>query len=50
MFRVIAALVVSSVALLSASCCCTGEQEANALRPLPHFREVPAAAEVEYAK
>jgi hypothetical protein len=50
MFRVIAALSVSAFALLSASCCCTGEPEANPLRPLPQFQEVPAAPEVDYAK
>ncbi len=50
MLRVIAALAVSTFALLSASCCCTGEQAANPLRPLPQFQEVPAAPEVDYAK
>lgn len=50
MFRVIAALAVSAFALLSASCCCTGEHKANPLRPLPQFQEVPAAPEIDYAK
>jgi hypothetical protein len=50
MLRVISALAVSAFALLAASCCCTGEPEAKPLRPLPHFQEVPAAPEVNYAK
>jgi hypothetical protein len=50
MFRVLAAVCVSAFAVLSASCCCTGEPEANPLRPLPQFQEVPAAPEVNYAK
>lgn len=50
MFRVIAAFAVSAFALLAASCCCTGEQKAPPLRPLPQFQEVPAAPEIDYAK
>jgi hypothetical protein len=50
MFRVLAALAVSAFALLSASCCCTGEPEANPLRPIPQFQEVPAAPEINYSK
>jgi len=50
MLRIIAAVCVSAFALISASCCCTSEMEAPALRPLPQFQEVPAAAEVHYSK
>jgi len=50
MFRVIAAVCLSAFALVSASCCCTGEPKANPLRPLPKFQEVPAAPEIDYAK
>ncbi|WP_193213464.1 hypothetical protein [Luteolibacter marinus] len=50
MFRVIAAVCVSAFALVSASCCCTGEPKAKPLRPLPQFQEVPAAPQVEYSK
>ena len=50
MLRIIAAVCVSAFALLSVSCCCTSEMEAVALRPLPQFQEVPAAAEVHYSK
>jgi hypothetical protein len=50
MFRVLAALAVSAFALLSASCCCTGEPGSNPLRPIPQFQEVPAAPEIDYAK
>jgi len=46
MTRFIIALL-STVGLLSlASCCCTGEQRAPRLRPLPKFQEMPAAPEV----
>jgi hypothetical protein len=50
MFRVIAASAVATFVLLTASCCCTSEQKANPLRPLPQFQEVPAAPEINYAK
>jgi hypothetical protein len=50
MFRAIAALCLSAFALVSASCCCTGEPKAKPLRPLPQFQEVPTAPEVDYAK
>ncbi len=50
MFRVIASLCLSAFALISASCCCTGEPKAPPLRPLPQFQEVPTAPEVDYAK
>ncbi|GAA5478665.1 hypothetical protein [Haloferula helveola] len=48
MIRFLAALSASAIALISASCCCTGEPAAPALRELPQFQEMPAA--VEYSK
>lgn len=48
--RTLAALCAATFALLGASCCCTSEPEAPGLRPLPQFREIPAAPEVEYSK
>lgn len=50
MLRSIAAVCVSAFALLSVSCCCTGEPKAKPLRPLPAFKEIEAAPEVNYAK
>jgi len=50
MFRVIATVCLSAFALVSVSCCCTGEPKAKPLRPLPQFQEVPAAPEVIYSK
>lgn len=53
MIRLIAAIAVAASALLSASCCCTGEPKAPKLRPLPHFQEIEttdAPAEVRYEK
>lgn len=50
MIRLLAILCASAFPFFSASCCCTGEQEAPGLRPLPQFQELPAAAEVEYTK
>jgi hypothetical protein len=41
--RIAAVLGASALGLLSASCCCTSEPEAPGLRPLPQFREIPAA-------
>lgn len=43
MIRIASALVVASFALLSASCCCTGEPKPPKLRSLPQFQEIPAA-------
>ena len=43
MIRIISALVVSSFALLAASCCCTSEAKPPGLRPLPQFKEIQAA-------
>ncbi len=40
MIRILTALVASVFALLSASCCCTGEPKAPGLRPLPQFQEI----------
>ncbi|MEO5715326.1 MAG: hypothetical protein ABIT37_17745 [Luteolibacter sp.] len=40
MIRILTALVASVFALLSASCCCTGEPQAPGLRPLPQFQEI----------
>lgn len=50
MIRVIAVVCASSFALLAASCCCTSEPKAPKLRPLPAFKEVPSAPEVNYTK
>ncbi len=43
MIRIISALVVFVFAMLSASCCCTGEAKPPGLRPLPQFKEIGAA-------
>ncbi len=53
MIRLISALAATGFALISASCCCTGEPKAPPLRPLPQFQEIEttdAPAEVHYAK
>lgn len=52
MIRIITALVASVFALLSASCCCTGEPKAPGLRPLPQFQEIQTTTvqEVNYSK
>lgn len=53
MIRIVTALVASAFALLSASCCCTGEAKPPGLRPLPQFQEIQSAqgpAEVNYEK
>jgi hypothetical protein len=52
MIRIVTALVASVFALLSASCCCTGEPKAPGLRPLPQFQEIQTAPEpeVHYSK
>jgi len=34
--------------VLSSCGCCTGEEKPPALRPLPHFNDVPGA--IDYAK
>jgi hypothetical protein len=47
MIRILSAIVASSFALLSASCCCTGEAKPPGLRPLPQFQEIQAAQEPE---
>ena len=43
MIRIASALVIASFAMLSASCCCTGEPKPPKLRALPNFQELPAA-------
>jgi hypothetical protein len=40
MIRLISALAVATFALLSASCCCTGEPKAPKLPKVPHFQEI----------
>lgn len=51
MIRVLAAIVATTFLFLGTSCIsCTSEPEAPALRPLPQFQQLPAAAEVEYSK
>lgn len=51
MIRVLAAICATTFLFLGTSCIsCTSEPEAPALRPLPQFQELPAAAEVEYTK
>jgi len=46
MIRTLFALCASAIALISVSCCCTGESAAPKLRPLPKFREIEAAPQV----
>lgn len=43
MIRLLSALVVSALAMLAASCCCTSDTKPPRLRPLPKFQEIPAA-------
>lgn len=53
MIRLISAIAVAAFALITASCCCTGEPKAPALRKLPHFQEIETTtteAEVHYEK
>ncbi|MEM1084427.1 MAG: hypothetical protein AAGI48_09900 [Verrucomicrobiota bacterium] len=51
MIRVLATACAVTFVFLGTSCIsCTSEPEAPGLRPLPQFQELPAAAEVEYAK
>jgi hypothetical protein len=55
MIRIFTALVASAFALLTASCCCTGEAKPPGLRPLPHFQEIQTTTttvtpEVRYTK
>jgi len=52
MIRIVTALVASAFALISASCCCTGEPKAPGLRPAPSFQEIQTAPapEVNYSK
>lgn len=47
MIRTFLLLSASLVALVSASCCCTGEPKAPKLSKLPKFQEVPAAPQYE---
>ena len=50
MIRIFSAFCASAIALISVSCCCTGESEAPRLRPLTKFKEIetvtPAPPEV----
>jgi hypothetical protein len=43
MIRILSALVVSAIALLAASCCCTSDVKPARLRPLPQFQEIHTA-------
>jgi hypothetical protein len=43
MIRLLSALVVSALAMLAASCCCTSDTKPAKLRPLPQFQEIEAA-------
>jgi len=43
MIRIITALIVSAVAMLAASCCCTSDVKPPGLRPLPQFQEIQSA-------
>jgi len=46
---IILATAVSGIALSSCGCC-TGEERPPSLRPLPHFRDLPAPQAIDYAK
>ncbi len=54
MIRILIASCASAIALISVSCCCTGESSAPPLRPLPKFHEIeiatPAPVEVHAEK
>jgi len=43
MIRILLATGASVFALLTVSCCCTGEPKPPGLRSLPKFQEIPAA-------
>lgn len=52
MTRILLAFAAFTGALVSASCCCTGEARAPRLNPLPKFQEIqtpPAPVEVQYS-
>jgi hypothetical protein len=40
MIRIISSFCLATIALISVSCCCTGEAGAPPLRPLTKFREI----------
>jgi hypothetical protein len=51
MIRILSALIVSALAMLAASCCCTSDAKPPRLRPLPQFQEIQTPApEVHYSK
>ncbi len=56
MIRIASALIASAFALLAVSCgCCTSDEKAPELRPLPQFKEiqpsqVQPSPEVNYTK
>jgi hypothetical protein len=43
MIRILFGTMAAVVALVSASCCCTGESGAPPLPPAPQFQEIQAA-------
>jgi hypothetical protein len=50
MIRILTAFVATASALLTVSCCCTGEPKTPKLRKLPKFQEIQSAPTVESAK
>lgn len=49
MTRIITALLASVSTLLLAACgCCTSDAKPPGLRPLPQFKEIQSAPEVDY--
>lgn len=54
MTRLISALIVTGLALIAASCCCTSDTKPPKLRPLPQFQEIqgeaPVAPEIRATK
>jgi len=44
MSRIAPALILASVALMVASCCCTSDSKPSKLRPLPQFQEIQGEA------
>ena len=43
MIRALSATAACAIALVSASCCCTGESKPPRLRALPKFQEIQPA-------
>lgn len=50
MIRFVSASLALVTAFFASSCCCTSDVKPAELRPLPQFREIHTAPEVDYSK